>query len=147
MVKVSSVYRYYQRLAPHDAGARARAALFAPPCRPYRAGRWLALALLGGGGAWLVAGLAAVWLVLGLCLGVMGEIALLFEHEHRRASLQPALDRWLAAYYCGTHDCVLLPEPDYVCAPEAFASLLHHPAPGYPSTPPHFIRTVHLGRS
>ncbi|MBX5491515.1 MAG: hypothetical protein IRZ14_10175 [Chloroflexi bacterium] len=138
MIKVSTVYRYYQRLAPTDDTARARAVLFAPPFGPHQPGRWLLLAILCGGALWLATGFAVVWLVLGLCLGVMGEIALLFEYDHRRATLQAAMDCWRSAYYCGTHDRVLLADATHACSPEEFVRRLYRPgAPEpVPAAPP-----------
>jgi hypothetical protein len=140
VLKVSSVYRYLQRRAAHDEGARARAALFAPPCPPHAAGRWFALALVCGLVLWVATGFALVWPALGVCLGVMGELALLFEHEHRHALCQPALERWASAYYCAVHDRVLLASPRYVCTPEAFARLLRRPAPTVAHLGPPLLR-------
>lgn len=148
VLKLSRVYRSLQRRAAHDASARARAALFAPPCPPHAAGRWFALALVCGVVLWVATGFAAVWPALGVCLGVMGEIALLFEHEHRHVLCQPALERWASAYYCAVHDRVLLASPRYVCTPEAFARLLRRPAPDVVQLAPSSLRQpARAGRS
>ena len=80
----------------------------APPSAPRTTGGFFAIGAIAGLVLFIVTAFTLIWLCMALSAGILAEMMESWNKAQAQDDYRRAMERWNAAYYCGTHDAVFI---------------------------------------
>jgi hypothetical protein len=109
---------------------------FVPPKSPGRVGRYLAIAFAAGLATCIATGFTAMWLYIGLSIGVVAEMMHHWEHLQAKDDHRRALGRWKGAFFCSRHTLFFVVGERGTYSPGQFSLLIRSSGDWAPLGPP-----------